>query len=168
MNKAKLFLSGILLFSLSGCHALQQNLGMGFTIPDDKKYMPKKDKSDSLLGVDKNNNGVRDDVDQYIHNRMQSPEQIQSALMLARAIQEPLLIFNTSTSKEEVITRRNARSEDIERVLDQTSTVIYPLEHYKLFRTIQGLTYNTSLRRKANYAFSQCHFDDDCLKYIGR
>lgn len=166
MKKSLLLLCGITFLNLIGCHQMQQNLGMGFYIPDDKKYMPKMDKSRSLLGVDQNKNGIRDDIDSYIQTRLVTPEQIKNAELLARGLQEPLQILATSKSKAEVLNRREEHNANIKEIIERNAEVKYPLNEYKLFKTIHSLTYNTKMRRHALYAFEQCHFNDDYISYL--
>lgn len=167
-NIRTLLLAGIMITTMSGCHQLQQNRGLGFYIPDDKKYMPKMDKTASLLGQDLNRNGIRDDIDHYINNRFQSPDQINNVEALARGLQEPLRILSSSNSKLEVINKRYVHKANMEQLIQNDFKNVSELSDHKLFKTIQGLTFNTKLRRNALYAFEQCHLNDKCLNYLGQ
>lgn len=153
MTKSLILLCGIAVSTLSGCHKMQQNLGMGYYIPDDKKYMPKMDESNSLLGQDQNANGIRDDIDQYIQNRFTSKEQIEGAQLLARGLQEPLRILATSKTQVEVANRRIENDTAFSTMLDTAYNIEYELPRYKLFKTL---------------AYERCSFNNECLNYIGK
>ena len=50
------------------------------------------DRSDSLLGPDLNNNGVRDDIEAYIQTLQLTPSQLKAAMQRARSMQKSLAV----------------------------------------------------------------------------
>jgi predicted small lipoprotein YifL len=56
------------------------------------------DRSNSLLGPDVNNNGVRDDIEAYIGSLNLTPSQIKAALQKAKALQMTLAVDVTDTA----------------------------------------------------------------------
>ena len=54
--------------------------------------VPKLDRSKTLGGIDSDNNGIRDDVDDYINNTYTKPDEKAAARQMARAYQNILLV----------------------------------------------------------------------------
>lgn len=54
--------------------------------------IPTLERSDTIEGIDANNNGVRDDIEAYIANEYSIEEQRKAAMQLARAFQSALLV----------------------------------------------------------------------------
>lgn len=60
-----------------------------------RKYVNKPDKSNTILGKDNNNNGIRDDVENYIDKTYSGVSQNKAAKQLARSMQSSLSIDTT-------------------------------------------------------------------------
>ncbi len=58
---------------------------------EDKGQLAKLDRSDSILGTDQNNNGIRDDIDAYIQ-KTYTNEEAKAVNQLAKVLQDSLTV----------------------------------------------------------------------------
>ena len=169
----RLILIALSVCILSGCHELKQNNSLAaFGIPDDRKYMPKMDKTDTLLGIDKDKNGVRDDIDGYIDTRFKTEFERNAVRDLAREYQNSV---DTMRRTKEASDRGEYFKYSPDAVFESRTayTVIlqnpdkFEMVSFKIAKTIHGLTYNTKLRRKAGRLFGACTSSmDPCIKEL--
>ncbi len=59
---------------------------------EDSGEITKLDRTDSLLGTDSNNNGIRDDIDTYINQTFTNPKEQKAVRQLASALQATLSV----------------------------------------------------------------------------
>jgi len=70
---------------------------------EDSGIIPKLDRSNTLGGTDSDDNGIRDDVDDYINKKYTNPKEKAAAQQMARAFQKELLIdLNNKKAVDEV------------------------------------------------------------------
>ncbi|GAA4027570.1 hypothetical protein [Actimicrobium antarcticum] len=65
--------------------------------------LPRLDRSASLAGPDANNNGVRDDIDDYINTKFTDPKQRAAVLQDARTMQKAVLVDPTNKEASKAV-----------------------------------------------------------------
>lgn len=120
---------------------------------EERGILPKLDRSDSLAGVDANNNGVRDDIEAYLeqHYSMLETEKYQAIMQTARAFQQKVLVDKTDAIKVREIARQGSRALNClsNQFRFERSTF------YSVDEKIESMTSNTKARLKAYLAFSK-------------
>ena len=106
-----------------------------------------QDKSDSISGIDADNNGIRDDIDKFIVEQYNSEEDRSAVRQIARNTQSKLLLTNP------------AEAEDIKSIYDRQvkATVCLGVRrdssessvYEGTIKDILQITLNTDLREKA-------------------
>ena len=124
----------------------------GHTLPP----MPDKTLNDAtLLGIDSNNNGVRDDVEIKIMHKFKRP--IEQALMIQYAKMDLKILKNPTLAAE---------SEELDKELFNVEACYgYLREHHKLnigkeyniklIQYLEGITYNNKMRIEAYMVYNQ-------------
>ncbi|WPB56487.1 hypothetical protein [Xylophilus sp. GOD-11R] len=97
------------------------------------------DRTDTLEGIDSNNNGVRDDIDTFIESLPLSRKQKSAAMQKARALQGILFVD---------LTDKAALQKSSDRTMAATNCLgdMLPDAFYVLSEKIQAMTANTNLR----------------------
>jgi hypothetical protein len=81
----KFVCSVLFLVLITGCSGTATNLPAGYTLP----AMPDETlNSATLVGIDANTNGVRDDVEIFIYTNYSKPEEQKVQMQMAKNIQE--------------------------------------------------------------------------------
>lgn len=119
------------------------------------KFEPLLDRSDSLVGVDANEDGIRDDIEAFI-DALQIPEPERRAIKQdARNAQEVLFHDFTDKTYENKKTAFNI-IKGYEKVVACKGYVGIPVDdRINTSRTITALTYNTKARTMAYLAFNR-------------
>ena len=113
---------------------------------------PKFDRTNSIAGIDADNNGVRDDIDAYINTQYQVASQKNAALQMARVIQKELLVSKTDESAIKLVLLAEDRAVNcIYLKFDRNG----PLKPAAVVGNIEYLTSNTKERKLAYLAFSK-------------
>lgn len=103
--------------------------------------MPALDETDSMLGIDDDADGVRDDIQRYISNLDQPQENKKALLKYAKAVQKTMSVD---------ISDEQAVKNSVEKSLFQVSCVIYQFEDgqeaYAFVNQMVGFTRNTKQR----------------------
>ncbi len=68
------------------------------------------DRTDSLAGIDADNNGVRDDIDRYIKMTYTVPAQQSAAIQSAKSTQNTLLVDKSNKSEVEKVALQGMRA----------------------------------------------------------
>lgn len=111
------------------------------------KYL---DTTDTLRGVDKDDNGIRDDIDRYINSTPLKANQKQALSQYAEALQSSLLI--DTTSKKSVKVSADTEMRALSCIF---RTIPYEdRESTNAINEILGATMNTALRKKSNKKLS--------------
>lgn len=107
------------------------------------KYL---DTTDTLRGIDEDDNGIRDDVDRYINSTPLKDTQKQALSQYAEALQSSLLIdtSNRQSVKVSADTEMRALSCIFRKIPYEQR------ESTNAINEILGATMNTSLRKKSN------------------
>ena len=105
---------------------------------------PKLNGSDTLGGIDSDNNGIRDDVDDYINTKYTIPKEKAAAQQMARAFQMKLVVDlnNKKSINDTAIFSKRAINCAIDVAPDKN--IMYD---------IKAVTYNTKKRVKRYFAF---------------
>lgn len=105
--------------------------------------IPVLDRSPSIMGLDTNSNGIRDDIDNYISTLPLTPDQKKSIEQLARALQATLLVDITNVT---AITQVRANAHRAIDCLDTQMPVLKDRDW--LLTRIEAITANTKDRTK--------------------
>jgi len=103
-------------------------------------------RQDALAGIDRNGNGVRDDIEKLVHEFNVTPDGRKAALQLARATQVAL----TTSSTEEAARRNGA-----EMVRAQACLASQVPDFTTYLSAVRAQTLDTDLRRLAWQAFEE-------------
>lgn len=122
---------------------------LSVSIAEDKIQLPpipdEKENSKTLLGIDVNKNGVRDDVEHYIYDKITKEEDVFNAyLQSARTEQQMLMNY---PKKKEIQKLRMKSNRDIQciKLIDKNSEL-----NAQNFSGITSLTFNTPKRRNVD------------------
>ncbi len=110
---------------------------------------PSLDKSDLLLGLDADANGVRDDIERYIAKRLYPAAQTAAAVQLAKAFQSTLSVDVTDPIA--MARAGTALARGIDCIFER-----FPEggEASKLGARLEALTFNTELRTRRYIGFN--------------
>lgn len=133
------FLAGIL---LTGCYGAEQKKIKQL---EKSGKIPVLDRTDSLAGIDENNNGIRDDIENYINKNYQNENIRKAAYQMARAFQNTLLV-----DKEDNVAVRSV-SREVSRAISCTYNTYRSNSDIngtpsQLTETLESLTTNTKQR----------------------
>ncbi|MGX1926793.1 chromosome partitioning protein ParA [Vibrio sp. NH-7] len=119
------------------------------------KFEPLLDRSDSLMGVDANEDGIRDDIEAFIDALQISEPERRAIKQDARNAQEVLYHDFTDETYENKTTAFNI-IKGYEKVVACKGYVGIPVDdRINTSRTITALTYNTKARTMAYLAFNR-------------
>lgn len=147
-----LFLSA-LSFMIFGCSDQ-----MSDSASNNKISLTKLDRSESVQGVDRNKDGVRDDIETIIKETYEEPLTRELVYDLARNLQKNLTIDHNN--KEQVLRAYSATEKSI-TCLDTHATK-HNIESRKVIEELSLLTSNTGVR-----FFNTLQFED-AVERIGR
>lgn len=109
-----------------------------------KSDIPNLDETNTLAGIDSNDNGIRDDIDRYIKETYFLPEQQNAVSQYARNLQSSLLV--DKTDREALRLNRIGAARAISCVFDKI-----PSENTRIngsiIQDIIAATINTKLRK---------------------
>ena len=114
--------------------------------------LPALDRTTSLLGIDANNNGVRDDIEAYINNLGFNPAQVRAAMQKAKILQQTLTVNTKDPAAVQRLGEKSMASTkclgDTFRAVGQSSSELSQmLESYTMntkARVMQYLSYNSA------------------------
>ncbi|MGR5148760.1 hypothetical protein ACQKP8_19710 [Photobacterium alginatilyticum] len=115
--------------------------------------IPNLERSDSLLGIDEDNNGIRDDIDKYIELNYQDTLQQNAVRQLASALQKTLVVDISDTIFVKKINRDNTRA--INCIYSRFSDESVDKNPAQVSQEIESITSNTKARLLAYLAFSK-------------
>jgi len=157
----KLLLASMCMFALSACGGENDsNINKTsqvnnpkdlFQKLEDEGKLPKLDRSDSILGSDLNNNGIRDDVDQYIQKTYLDPEKRKSVNQYAQNTQAKLAVDPNDKLAVKRVSLESARA--LTCVYDFYEDGLGP--NGEIHEDIFSVTYNTKKRLKAYYDYDE-------------
>ncbi|MGP1561335.1 MAG: hypothetical protein ACTTIC_04515 [Helicobacteraceae bacterium] len=106
------------------------------------------DRTDTIMGIDKNANGVRDDIESYIKANFTEPKKQKALMQYAKSFQEALLIDPSDKNKARAAAHKEDRGAAcVWRTLG--TTYDDPNNGYVINRKIRAYTTNTKARLKA-------------------
>nr|WP_315043426.1 hypothetical protein [uncultured Moraxella sp.] len=114
------------------------------------------DRTNTLLGTDSNNNGIRDDIDAYIAKKYTDPAQKKAAENMAKAMQKSLTVGMIA---DEETRRLEAKKLSLE--MDKNSGCIFYLADHNpnfsedIILELESLTTNTKERLLAYLAYDK-------------
>ena len=114
--------------------------------------LPKLDRSSSLKGPDADNNGVRDDIDLWIQAQPYSPTQKQSALQLAKALQNTLTVDTTNDAA--LRSAQDQSRKAVTCIYGRFPSDVQPNPN-TVIKTLQKYTMNTKERVIAYIAYNE-------------
>ena len=113
--------------------------------------VPTLDRTSSLLGIDANNNGVRDDIEAYINSLGFTPAQVRAAMQKAKILQKTLSVNTKDPAAVQQLGEKSMASTnclgDTFTAPGQRSQVSQMLESYTMntkTRVMQYLSYNSA------------------------
>ena len=97
MNLRNIIILILIILTLTSCESNDNNenptkVSQAIKLADQSGAYPKLDRSKSVAGPDNNNNGVRDDIDNYIDSLSDSTEQKQALSQVSSAIINAMLV----------------------------------------------------------------------------
>jgi len=117
---------------------------------ENKGILLKLDRTDSLTGIDNNNNGIRDDIETYIAKNY-SAEMQAPARQFAKAV--GLTLFVTNKQEAKAASLKTGRAIDCLFLIGKDLSP--PLQHYKIIDEIIAITSNTRERLLARGRYSE-------------
>ncbi len=117
--------------------------------------LPRLDRSATLLGPDADDNGIRDDIDNYINSLGIQPQNMAAARQLARSNQAVMSLAQAGQLENKIkvkeVNQLGTRAINclFDRIDSRTP------EGWKISRTLEKMTYNTKLRAIAYAKFNQ-------------
>jgi hypothetical protein len=153
-----------------------------FSMPDTLPPMPNSKENDkTLLGIDTNSNGIRDDVEIYIYNRFQgytnSKVEREMAMQWARRAQQTLISPETAyEDKKYELTDKVLSCEYYYRTylkdVSYKEGLAYRMEHKIFNAEFKDTVFNTKERLKAYFRYNESmsghvfkdypHIKDNC------
>lgn len=106
------------------------------------------DTTDTIRGIDEDNNGIRDDLDIYINTTPFTAVQKRALSQYAESLQSSLLI--DSSDKKAVLVATDIEMRALSCIFEQIPRA--ERESTNVIHEIIGATFNTSLRKKTNNA----------------
>jgi len=151
MLKSILF-NSLCLVALSACgegnFSTQQHILQDL---ENKGKLPKPERTDSILGIDSNQNGIRDDIDAYIEEKYKDELEKKAVQQFARNSQLKLAV----NLEDEVALQESSQE------ADRATTCIYKtfksdpnITASDVIDEIANITTNTKKRLKAYYKYS--------------
>lgn len=115
--------------------------------------IPRLERSDTIEGIDANNNGVRDDIEAYILSEYSEEEQRKAAMQLARGFQSALLV-----DLEDVASLRR-----VDRQLTYGINCVFSIFHAdenaqnptQVLYELEAITANTKARLQAYLSYNK-------------
>ena len=106
-----------------------------------------QDKSDSISGIDADNNGIRDDIDKFIVEQYNSEEDRSAVRQIARNTQSKLLLTNPAEAEDikSIYDRQVKATACLGVRRDSSESSVYE----GTIKDILQITLNTDLREKA-------------------
>lgn len=108
------------------------------------------DRRDSLQGIDKDKNGIRDDIDEYIQNNFEDEKEQILVSNVARNLQKSLTIDLTKSMQ---VLQANKQLES--SIVELNNLFNIEDTHNNIVETLQSLTSNTGYRFAASMSFSE-------------
>ncbi len=139
-----------LILTLSACLTDEQRL----QALEKDGTIPKLDRSKDLAGPDKNNNGIRDDIEAYINKTYPEPSEKAAVMQYAKAIQKKLSVDTTDSLAVRAVVHEGGRGlyclgerlDDPSEYISRASVV---------YKEIVAMTTNTKPRLLAYLAFDK-------------
>lgn len=115
--------------------------------------IPKLDRSAELLGSDSDNNGIRDDIDNYIAIHFSETGEVAAATQAARANQS---VLDTDLSNQTAVRQTNQKvsraTACIYDAFDESTASAQPAA---VSRDLEAITYNTAERLEKYMEFNK-------------
>lgn len=109
---------------------------------------PKLDHSSTLKGIDKNNNGIRDDIDLYLIDKKLSNTQLKTTQQYARVLQEMITVnLNNQSAIDKIETKATNTTQCLFDNLDMNAI--------PLITELEMLTANTKQRLQAYLLYNK-------------
>lgn len=140
----KICVLGMLFPLLVGCNEEEKLKAL-----ENSGSLSKLERSDSLAGTDANNNGIRDDIDEYITKKYGNPKQRAAVVQLSKSMQKTLLADTTNAIEVKSI---NA---EVSNAFECFYSQFDVSERYVVTKEIEALTTNTKPRLLAYLAFNK-------------
>lgn len=117
--------------------------------------LPKLDRTDSLLGVDADRNGIRDDIDAYINALTTAPQNKAAARQMARSAQD-ILVLVESGSIGDPIAAKTVKIKGTRAIHCVFSRMpITTQEGWEITNNIEKMTFNTKTRAKSYLQYNR-------------
>jgi hypothetical protein len=113
--------------------------------------LPVLDRTDSVAGIDSDNNGIRDDIDNYIRSTYTDPAQQAAAKQTAKATQNIILVDKFDTNKLAKADLEETRAIHCASDISGADGIMF----VKLNQEIVSLTTNTKIRLLSYLEFSK-------------
>ncbi|HIF9187351.1 hypothetical protein [Photobacterium damselae] len=118
----------------------------------ESNQIPNLDRSDELLGVDDDNNGIRDDIDAFIEFHYKDEKQKKAVKQLAGSLQKTLVADTSDIINVKKLNRDNTRA--INCIFSRFSDVTIDKSPEQVTQEIESITSNTKARLIAYLAFN--------------
>jgi hypothetical protein len=120
----------------------------------ESEKLPELDRTDTLEGIDKNQNGIRDDIENYINKNYSNEGQRKALFQFAKAMQEDLLVDVSDMIAVKKVSIKGSRAMHCvflqfksRDVSDQNPSIAW--------KKIRSMTTNTKARLKAYLKFNK-------------
>ena len=115
--------------------------------------IPKLERGNTLLGVDSNNDGVRDDVEAYINAKYASATQRSAAMQAARSLQATLLVDVRDVTAAKAASRRVTYAANC--IFARFAGPPDSPDPARVIKELEGVTTNTKARLLAYLAYNK-------------
>ena len=142
-------------------HEIRQGLDMASTVTEQDKIdvltesneIPNLARNDELIGVDHDNNGIRDDIDEYIELHFEEENQQKAVKQFASAMQKMLVSDTSDIIAVKEINRGSSRA--VKCIYSQFSEETGAKYPAAVTLQIEAITNNTKARLKAYACFAK-------------
>lgn len=115
--------------------------------------IPTLERGDTLIGIDSNLNGVRDDIEAILARDSSSDAQLAALLQTARALQSSLTVDKTDIAAVKAVDREISKGLNcIFSVFDGTNGTKHPM---RIAQELESITTNTKPRLKAYLQYNK-------------
>jgi hypothetical protein len=119
----------------------------------ENEKLPELDRTDTLEGIDENQNGIRDDIESYINKNYSNDGQRKALFQFAKTMQESLLIDVSDMIAVKKLDIRDTRA--LICVIDTFDKAQNAEKSGIAWRKIRSMTTNTKARLKAYLKFNK-------------
>ncbi|MDR1285593.1 MAG: hypothetical protein LBJ88_05285 [Campylobacteraceae bacterium] len=147
----KIFITATAIFLLIGCNS--DSGGNTSQVEKPSEEIPTLDMTDTIEGIDENQNGIRDDIEDYVNKNYPKEEHRKAMLQFARTMQAKLLVDTTNVIVVKQADIQSSRAQNC--IYSQFDAKRGDENSYTAWNKIRSMTTNTKVRLRAYLDFNK-------------